>query len=416
MKRILKDTQLKKSELIIILILIVIVTTFNVHSLLQTNLVEKNFIKDFKKQAIEIKDIISKDKVTETEVYYYIEDKMLLKIENKEKKEIKKIGEFNGDGTILVKDNKIEDFQLQNKEYCATIKNDKILIEKKTCTIVGEKENITDKINKTSLKTELIDDTEETGLDTTLPFSSKKYYIGENPNNYLVFENSCYRIMNVAQNDTVKIIYEAPVDQYGTCREVAKDNSGYVALLAWNNEKKTKITWEDSYLNYSMQRWVEYEEIEMVDLKVELDNTKIADAEWYTGQVQRSNNLLIEDIKNERSIIANKENNTDRKIKMGLINVSDYLKIDCKKSINKHDDSCKNNNYLYKIGYDYWTVNSINDVDNEVWQVTLSGDIESLTIPYSREYSYSGIRPVMYLNANNVVKGTGVSENPYVVY
>lgn len=52
----------------------------------------------------------------------------------------------------------------------------------------------------------LYKDTEETGLDETLPFSSKYYYSGENVNNYLSFLNLEMRVLNVSVNDDIKII------------------------------------------------------------------------------------------------------------------------------------------------------------------------------------------------------------------
>ena len=185
--------------------------------------------------------------------------------------------------------------------------------------------------------------------------------------------------------------------------------------MAWNNDKVKKVTWEESYLNYKLQRSVEENEIDMVSFKVKLDNTKIEEATWYIGIVDRYSKNLLEIIKDERSKEATEELFTNRKIKLGLLNVSDYLKVSCKKGMTHQDIDCRENNYLYNPIYDWWLISSIHDESNEAWQVTKEGNIVSLTIPYSREFAYSGIRPVFYLKSNVKLKGTGTIINPYVV-
>ena len=51
-------------------------------------------------------------------------------------------------------------------------------------------------------------DNASTGLDTTLPFSSKYYYSGPTVNNYINFAGEQFRILNVPVNDGLKLIGE----------------------------------------------------------------------------------------------------------------------------------------------------------------------------------------------------------------
>lgn len=405
-----------KKEKSFIIIGIFLFTIVNLYLLSQDNLVEKRTLKELILVGKEIQKEIEKEiKNGASTNYYYVEESAIYKMEHAKKTQIKKLDSFDGMGTILVKSGNIKDFQIQQAQYCIQLKKGNIFIIKKTCSVVGEKQKIATTIEATALDEELLKEDENTAYNSHLPFASKKYYGGKDPNNYLVFENSCYRILNIANNETIKIIYEGETNKLGNCYGVIKDNSGFVALLAWHSNKKEKITWKDSYLNYKLQRFAEEEEIDMVNVKVKLDKEKIEDATWYTGEVTRNSDTLKEVVFDERKLSTTEEMNMHRKTKLGLINVSDYLKISCKKGLKNQTDECGQENYLYKPAYDYWTISSINDRTNEAWQVTVSGDLGSLTIPYSREYSYSGIRPVMYIKASVTAIGTGTSYNPYQI-
>lgn len=261
-------------------------------------------------------------------------------------------------------------------------------------------------IEKTSDSKILVDDTEATGKDTTKPFSSKKYFVGTNPNNYLYYSGSCYRVVNIAQNDTVKVVYEGIANSDGRCTDVADNNSGMVMLYTWDENKRRSGNFENaSTLKGNLDRFYEEEEINTVVMKQPIDTSVIAMADWYIGKVNEGNTTLLEDIQNERSEISTTQ------FPLGLLNNSDYLKISCQTSGGKSTTDCSKNNYLYKSKYQWWMINYGEEKD--AWFVHKDGTMKSDTIGYSHEYRFSGVRMAFYLKADTLLTGNGTENSPY---
>lgn len=261
-------------------------------------------------------------------------------------------------------------------------------------------------IEKTSDSKILVDDTEATGKDTTKPFSSKKYFVGTNPNNYLYYSGSCYRVVNIAQSDTVKAVYEGIANSDGRCTDVADNNSGMVMLYTWDENKRRSGNFENaSTLKGNLDRFYEEEEINTVVMKQPIDTSVIAMADWYIGKVNEGNTTLLEDIQNERSEISTTQ------FPLGLLNNSDYLKISCQTSGGKSTTDCSKNNYLYKSKYQWWMINYGEEKD--AWFVHKDGTMKSDTIGYSHEYRFSGVRMAFYLKADTLLTGNGTENNPY---
>ncbi len=261
-------------------------------------------------------------------------------------------------------------------------------------------------IEKNTTNQELVSDNEATGKDTTMPFSSKKYFVGSNPNNYIYYSGSCYRIVNIAQNDTVKIVYEGPATSGGNCMDVADNNSGFIALLSWDEDKQRSGNFENaSNLKDRLNRFYREEEINTVVIKQAIDTSVVEMVDWYIGKVNESNSTLLEDIQNERSEISTEP------FPFGLLNNSDYLKISCQTSGGKSTADCSKNNYLYKSKYQWWTINYGEEKD--AWFVTPQGNLLSDTIGYSNEYRFSGARMAFYLKADTLLTGNGTENSPY---
>ncbi len=261
-------------------------------------------------------------------------------------------------------------------------------------------------IEKTSDTKDLLDDTEATGKDTTKPFSSKKYFVGTNPNNYLYYSGSCYRVVNIAQNDTVKVVYEGIANSDGSCTDVADNNSGMVMLYTWDENKQRSGNFENaSTLKGNLDRFYEEEEINTVVMKQPIDTSVIAMADWYIGKVNEGNTTLLEDIQNERNEISTTQ------FPLGLLNNSDYLKISCQTSGGKSTTDCSKNNYLYKSKYQWWMINYGEEKD--AWFVHKDGTMKSDTIGYSHEYRFSGVRMAFYLKEETLLTGNGTENSPY---
>ena len=67
---------------------------------------------------------------------------------------------------------------------------------------------------------------EDTTTNASLDFASKYYFTGNNPSNYVVFNNACWRIVNIANNNDVKIVYEGKITSNSDCVGVATSDSG----------------------------------------------------------------------------------------------------------------------------------------------------------------------------------------------
>lgn len=348
-------------------------------------------------------------KNSEKKVIYYVENDVIKKTTNQVSEYVDKIKHKNYYGVVEYKNNKHSVF-IKNDNHCF-IKNwesDKIKIEEKECRLIDKEIQASEKIIRTSNKADIVYDTIETGLDNNMPYASKYYYKGKKPNNYFLLGNACYRVMSISQNNSLKLIYEGLINENQDCRDITSELSGSVALWNWDNDKTEKRLWNYPVeLKNVMDDWIKEGQIDMVEFNIKLPVDLIDDALWYVGEVRR-NNTLLEDIQNEREEVIQG--------KIGLINNSDYAKINCQKSSHNSDSKCKNNNYLYKENYSWWTLNAIHSEDKKsAWSIMRQGMIYPSTIPYSREYSYLGIRPVIYLKNNTKIIGYGTAYAPYQI-
>ena len=65
-----------------------------------------------------------------------------------------------------------------------------------------------------------------TYMNSTLDYSSKYYFEGADPKNYVIYNNACFRIISVSQNNTVKIIYDGKATDDSKCVGVSTSTSG----------------------------------------------------------------------------------------------------------------------------------------------------------------------------------------------
>jgi hypothetical protein len=406
----------KKYKVIIIIgliILIILLLTVNIYHRLLGNVDQQSSQqKELLLQlASNYQTIIQKEiKKVQTDSLYMINNNIIERQDLK-KQTVVKVSNIGADyayGTLLYENGDYQ-YMVQIEDYCITqeSKDSKLNIRKGICHFTNSSTQIAQAIRKYSVATELVTDDVQTGLNQQLPFSSKQYFVGENPDNYIVYADSCYRIMGISQNDTVKIIYEGPINEKGSCQQVATNVSGYIGLLPWDKDKESNIDWsEPTSLSFEMSDWVEMGQIDMKNFKVMLNKDQLEMADWFVGRVA-NNDSIEEDIIHERS--------KKYQAMVGLITPSDYNKISCKRSAASNSTNCKEHNYLYKDKYSWWTLNRTTDETKSTWSVNADGKTMSWTVPYSNEYSYKGIRPVFYLKANLEVSGFGTDFAPFII-
>ncbi len=236
-------------------------------------------------------------------------------------------------------------------------------------------------------------DTYETGLNEDLPFSSKYYFKGKKVNNYLIWDNNCFQIINIAQNNCLKIMYIGSSNE-GTCKNI-KDG---VLTIEWDEEGNN--IWEQSSIKAYLENWVK-------ELKLNQSPYFVKKATWYPGAIQFfSGGSLTIDIKNEQS-----EDSLYKGI-VALINTSDYMKGAQKLHMIGafgDDGFYKKDNYLHNSDK-LWTLNKTLRDDKQVWAVE-NGRLESRFTTNKEFHAY----PVVYLKENLILEGKGTPEIPYSI-
>lgn len=250
---------------------------------------------------------------------------------------------------------------------------------------------------------ELLEETAQTGYDKEIAFVSQKYYAGVDPNNYVIFSNACFRIVNIANNNTVKIVYDSPATSANTCGT----GDGKLARLAWDQTESND--WDrPATLRNVFDTWLDEEN---ANNKIQaLETDQLVAASWYIGPLKLDNKTTLKNlVQLERSKISN------HNAKLGLLNVSDYVKastdIECdtKKLLEEKNNACRLDNYLYQTNYP-WFMNAVSDTKDRVYLLSKNGGIKANSA--SEEQI---VRPVAYLSSSIRLRGSGSASNPYLV-
>lgn len=266
-----------------------------------------------------------------------------------------------------------------------------------------------DKLISDSLTTTgdgLYKDTYDTGLDNSKPFTSEYYYKGKNVNNYLVLEDSCFRIISISQNNTIKIMYEGNASN-SKCSHLTDTTIGDVNInkeIIWDEETNEFL---DSNIYSLLKDWTLSNNVnDVFKLNLSGSDSKIVDATWYTGKVTFNPQGLNKDINEER----NATENTSVTSKLGLLTTTEYLKINCNQGAYDSMTNCKNNNYLYKEK-NILTMTATTYDNSSVFSIAENGMVKLFSVD-SKEHA---VIPVMYLDANIKLTGNGSKDDPYIV-
>lgn len=261
------------------------------------------------------------------------------------------------------------------------------------------------------IKQNLVDEGEGLHLDITTislyqdePFASQYYFKGENVNNYLIYSDNCWQIVNIANNDAIKLMYLGPTSDK-SCATVKLTSE----KLAWNDSNNND--WQQSSLKDTLDTWVKENKIFNNSIDFSSEQSIIENATWFTGSVKVANYDTRKAIIDEHADIDTEEK-TEIRSKIGLLNLTDYLKSSTSCSYSGayfFDSLCGEQNYLYK-NENYWLLNKTYGDDFHVWTVD-SGGVQSKK---TNNNDYLVI-PVVYLKPNTLIKGKGTINKPYVV-
>lgn len=239
----------------------------------------------------------------------------------------------------------------------------------------------------------------------------KYVFRGEMPNNFVIYNKNCYRMIGITNDSNIKMIYEGEASE-GRCNIV--NTSGSIGKEEWGvkNQNNSWISTNSNLRNFTLPEWLNAKNSNKTRLS--------SSSSFYFGAVTSTIDTragLINEQKTNKgsSNLPNRDTYADHEIQAGLPMVSDYifasLNAGCSTMIDATTTAnCKKLNYLYK-DYDYWTLNaSANDKDT-VWTVGATGMLETASITDKT----IAIRPVLFLKSTTKFSGGGTTSNPYVV-
>ena len=229
-------------------------------------------------------------------------------------------------------------------------------------------------------------------------YASNGSYIfrGEDVNNYVKLDKILWRIVKVTANNNVVLISDEGVGFGQLWDDRYNEGKSYEAGINQYSVSRIKEYLTKVYKNPSKKK----EEGELIFSK--RDKTRLVNYDLCVGKREQGR----EGKDNSAECSQKLPNQT-----LGLLTVSEYMAAsldpDCKSTVSK---SCKNYNYLAKTK-DWWLVTADKDDNSQVYQVNQSGKVVS-----ELAGSFSGVRPVIYLNSKVLYKsGNGTLERPYRV-
>lgn len=208
-------------------------------------------------------------------------------------------------------------------------------------------------------------------------------YKGENPNNYITFNDELYYIIAIEPDDSLKI------------RKVSSlENRAWNTTLvnAWNTSSLNK------YLNETYYSTIKQE-----------SQKHIVEYQWPAGAVTYDNSDLAGQITNEKSNLYT--------AKVGLMSLSDYFRANTNMELcgnfninQSNNETCKETNYLEPSSGNVWTINPYISNTTQSFRINIYGGIwwENVT-------SNMGVYPTFYLSSNISLLGDGTEKTPYTI-
>jgi len=215
-------------------------------------------------------------------------------------------------------------------------------------------------------------------------------YYGDNPNNYIIFNNELWRILGV-YNNNLKIIKDESIGTY--TYDAKSNNWGESSINRILNELYFESTKGECYKNS------EVSECDFINKGLTQESRDNVEKTKSTlDKISLETFTDIKEIKLETT--EEVENN------ITLISLDDYIK-----SFNCNEDLCLNGSYLTSNNLLLTTTNEFN---NTVYHIAVNED-ETLNINKINIDEYE-IKPVLTLKEENYIKkGIGTKDNPYVL-
>ena len=264
--------------------------------------------------------------------------------------------------------------------------------------------------------------------DDTKIKNGENYYIGANPNNWVLFgradesDNKSLLMWRIVKIDKVgiKMVYEGIQNGEKVPLEDGRALLNGTMGVAWNRDSSN--FWNTSDLKEKLSTWLS--RISVLDLEKYVSNTT-----WKVGGIPDLNPTPLRSFLESGGIDSIVDSRsyqgvTNYQSPIGMISPWDYMYTssneECSKSYVSAGTSneCSIgsdgalNNFLYKNKYSYWTMNAVSSASNQAWNITNSGIIASR----QTNYSIYSVRPVLNLKLDTkFLTGDGTIENPYIL-
>ena len=294
---------------------------------------------------------------------------------------------------------------------------------------------ITSNLGKTitkKTKVNVVDDvvTEGEGIYEDINKVGRYVYKGENPNNYIIFNNELWRIISKEADGTYKIVrlevlpervfdeaYHRTQEKNTFCKTTDYNCNAFAAIegemKGFNDENIGTVTEDSSIKTYLNEDYYNSLTEEAKDLII-----------------QHKFNIGIVSYNDVDGTIKLKETEEERNTwtgNVGLAGVVDVLKAstnpECISIHNSMARKCNDNYLLYSPrGYNlsYWLINGTADFYTEPNGYSYSNTFGyndygtgNTSINFDVSYEKYSVRPVVYLNSNITLSGDGTYENPY---
>ena len=224
------------------------------------------------------------------------------------------------------------------------------------------------------------------------------YFRGNVNNNYVSFAGQTWRIVRVNEDGTIRIIMQDGIN----------NNTDYVFNSNYNNY--TYMYYSNSQAKTQLENWYQTNIGSKSDLAKNVasgnyycEQAKAKHYDWYTSgsATMTTYNKYTPDFK------CNSDGNGK-----GVVNASVGLLT--------YDEVVYAGGYFEKINSNYYLCNNthfwtmspagFSGSTSNVWYVNTAGNITYADVSYTRR-----LRPVLNLNADTLVTGTGTSSDPFVV-
>ena len=212
---------------------------------------------------------------------------------------------------------------------------------------------------------------------------TRYFYKGTSPKNYITFNNDMWRIISLEEDGSLKIIKDESIGQ-----------KGWPNNIVWDEPVEINTYLNKEYLN-----------------SISTNYDKIISHDFKIGIIKE---LVNDDLTNQ----IYEENQTIWNGKIGLISVSEYLRLNSNigmcgtaKKAQANASTCKTTTWLLKSFF--WAISETDDIGTSI-KAIIVGDGAGPAVAFG-DGMLADIHPVIYISKETKLCGGGTEENPYTI-